>query len=309
MNIASIEAIANAVLYEGYLLYPYRPDSTKNRQRWNFGTLYPQTGGAAPGANSFHSQVLVRGNEQTRVQVRIRFLQFAEADQRNESAASWNRGVDRAVDSPEARVGELFDGLSHSFVFPASQLGEDGTACHVRDVTGRVQVSAAPLSANLFRLTLKVANTFLSDATRQQELLLHSLGSAHAILQLHNGDFVSLLDPPAEVSEAAAQCRNEGVFPVLCGDAPATDTVLVSPIILYDYPQIAPESSGDFFDGTEIDEMLMLRVITLSDEEKAQMAKGDPCCRKILERASDIGEEQLMKVHGALRGLRRVSGQ
>jgi hypothetical protein len=85
--------------------------------------------------------------------------------------------------------------------------------------------------------------------------------------------------------------------------------MLVSPIILYDYPQIAPESSGDFFDATEIDEMLMLRVMTLSDDEKLQMAAGDPRGRKILERVSDIGEEQLMKVHGAVRGLRRVSGQ
>ena len=41
MNFASVEKIAAAVLYEGYILYPYRATAIKNRQRWNFGTLYP----------------------------------------------------------------------------------------------------------------------------------------------------------------------------------------------------------------------------------------------------------------------------
>ena len=42
MNFESVEKIAAAILYEGYILYPYRPTAVKNRQRWNFGTLYPQ---------------------------------------------------------------------------------------------------------------------------------------------------------------------------------------------------------------------------------------------------------------------------
>ena len=42
MNQALVDRIVNAVLYEGYLLYPYRP-SVKNRQRWTFGGLYPRS--------------------------------------------------------------------------------------------------------------------------------------------------------------------------------------------------------------------------------------------------------------------------
>lgn len=305
MNIAPIEAIANAVLYEGYLLYPYRPNSTKNRQRWNFGTLAPGTGGAEAG--SFHCEVLVRGGEQTRIEARIRFLQFVNPEEQNQSAATWNEAVERAVDVPENELGNLLEGLPQGFRFAAGPVGGDSGLRVLQEIQGAVQLSVARLSADIFRIALEVTNTSICAATSQSEVLLHSLGSAHAILQLGDGKFVSLLDPPAELSDAVAQCRNVGVFPVLCGEAAATDTMLVSPIILYDYPQIAPESSGDFFDATEIDEMLMLRVMTLSDAEKVQMANGDPRGRKILERASGIGEEQLMKVHGAVRGLRRVS--
>ena len=42
MNDDAVEKIANAVLYEGYMLYPYRPSAVKNQQRFNFGVLYPR---------------------------------------------------------------------------------------------------------------------------------------------------------------------------------------------------------------------------------------------------------------------------
>ena len=43
-------AVADAVLYEGYLLYPYRRSSGKNRVRWQFGVLAPRPWLAATGA-------------------------------------------------------------------------------------------------------------------------------------------------------------------------------------------------------------------------------------------------------------------
>jgi len=82
---------------------------------------------------------------------------------------------------------------------------------------------------------------------------------------------------------------------------------LSSPIILYDYPQIAPESSGDLFDGTEIDEILSLRIMTLTDEEKREMRESDVRARQILERTESLPVDQLMKLHGVLRGLRAVT--
>ena len=42
MNAISREDIADAWLFEGYILYPYRPSSIKNQQRWTFGGLFPR---------------------------------------------------------------------------------------------------------------------------------------------------------------------------------------------------------------------------------------------------------------------------
>ncbi len=104
--------------------------------------------------------------------------------------------------------------------------------------------------------------------------------------------------------ELAAGCKNVGTWPVLVGEEGQCDTVLSSPIILYDYPQIAPESAGDLFDGTEIDEILSLRIMTLTDEEKREMSQSDERARQMLERTETMPVEQLMKLHGVLRGLR-----
>jgi hypothetical protein len=82
--------------------------------------------------------------------------------------------------------------------------------------------------------------------------------------------------------------------------------MLCSPIILYDYPKIAPESAGDFFDGTEMDEMLTLRVLTLTDAEKREMRNGDPRARRILERTESLSAESMLKAHGVIRSLRQV---
>jgi hypothetical protein len=124
-------------------------------------------------------------------------------------------------------------------------------------------------------------------------------------LGIKNGEFVSLLEPSTELQAAVAECHNVGVFPVLVGDEGQRHTMLCSPIILYDYPLVAPESAGDFFDGTEMDEMLSLRVLTLTEAEKQEM-QADPRTRSILERTETLPAEHMMKLHGAIRGLRRV---
>lgn len=121
---------------------------------------------------------------------------------------------------------------------------------------------------------------------------------------MRDGAFVSLLDPPAPWREAAAGCRNVGAWPVLVGEEGQTDTMLSAPIILYDYPQLAPESPGDLFDGTEIDEILTLRILTLTDDEKRTMAAVDERARALLARTEALGAEELMRLHGAVRSLR-----
>ncbi len=78
MNAKLIEDIANAVLYEGYMLYPYRPSSVKNRQRWNFGVVYPQSySEAQKGADNWFMQTecLAQAGSNTELHVKVRFLQ------------------------------------------------------------------------------------------------------------------------------------------------------------------------------------------------------------------------------------------
>ena len=136
---------------------------------------------------------------------------------------------------------------------------------------------------------------------------MQSLLSAHSIISLEHGEFVSLLETPDEFKEFAAQCKNVGTWPVLVGEEGSRDAMLSSPIILYDYPQIAPESAGDLFDGTEIDEILALRILTLTDAEKNEMREGDERARQILERTEALPEEEFLKLHGVLRGMRPSS--
>ena len=100
------------------------------------------------------------------------------------------------------------------------------------------------------------------------------------------------------------QCNNVGTWPVLAGEEGQARWHLSSPIILYDYPQIAPESPGDLFDGTEIDEILALRILTLTEDEKHEMRNADERARQILERTESMPAEHFMKLHGVLRGLR-----
>jgi len=160
----------------------------------------------------------------------------------------------------------------------------------------------------LFKLTVRIKNlTQFENANEQSrdDALLHSLVSTHTILSATGGEFVSLLEPPDELREAVAACRNTGTYPVLAGTDGTRDCMLSSPIILYDYPQIAAESAGDLFDGAEIDEILTLRIMTMTDEEKHEMRGIDDRVRKILERTETMSEEQLLKMHGAMRGLVR----
>jgi hydrogenase maturation protease len=174
-------------------------------------------------------------------------------------------------------------------------------------VAGMVELAAQRLQEGVFKLTARIANISRfanSGPAKRDEALARSLVSAHTILKVRAGEFVSLVDPPEAYSEFAQTCQNIGTWPVLVGEEGQRDALLSSPIILYDYPQIAPESPGDLFDGAEIDEILSLRIMTLTDEEKREMRESDDRARKILERTETLPQEQLMKLHGALRGLR-----
>jgi hypothetical protein len=350
MNRTLVDRIVEAVLYEGYILYPYRP-SVKNRQRWTFGGLYPeaycraQAGSDAP-ANQ--TECLVRGGPETVLDVAVRFLHLTERTPGkllspvanwpdgaeppfrpvetlrlgNQTYQAWQEAEERRLDLNGVTLSEI-PGRPRcdAFTLPGRRWAEplrepDGeiSGVLVRDqqtIEAAVEVKAAEIADGLFKLTLRVANrTPLEDARRtdRDAALLRSLVSTHAVLTVRKGEFVSLLDPPDACRAAAAGCRNVGTWPVLVGEEGATDTVLSSPIILYDYPQLAPESPGNLFDATEIDEILTLRILTLTDEEKNAAASLDVRTRDMLARTEAMAREQLAGLHGTLRSPRPISG-
>ena len=298
MNADRVEQIANAVLYEGYLLYPYRSSAVKNQLRFNFGVLYPrQHCEQNPGSDAWEMQTecLVRGSAATTIEIKTRFLHMVERNGRQE-------GIERAVSTPACGLSSLeAQSLWQRIVFP----GVAADDYRADPLDGELELSASKIEDGLFRVTLRTRNKARFDEVPgREEVLLRSLVSVHSILQVTCGNFISLLDPPQELREAAEGCKNIGCWPVLVGEEGQTDMMLASPIILYDYPQIAPESSGDLFDGCEIDEILALRILTLTDEEKQEVRGGDERARRILERTEMLPPEHFQKLHGAMRGLR-----
>ncbi len=174
-----------------------------------------------------------------------------------------------------------------------------------------MELSAAEVAPGVFRVTVKIQNeTPIEDGATasRDEALMHGLVSTHTVLSVGDGEFVSMIDPPEPFRVLAAGCRNVGCWPVLVGDEGDKDTILSAPIILYDYPQIAPESPGELFDGTEIDEILTLRIMTLTDDEKVAMAAVDERARAVLARTESLEKEQMLGLHGTFRGLQPFLG-
>ncbi len=306
MNPEGIEKIANAVFYEGYLLYPYRSSAVKNRQRFNFGVLYPRDHCAKnPGSDAWEMQTecLVRRSVDTTVEIKTRFLQLIEREGRQE-------GIERDAETPACDIRTLEEHPHWQRI--RFEAGAAGAGCRAESLEGELELDASQVADNLFRVTLRIRNSAGPGDVRESgrdEILLRSLVSVHSILQVNGGAFVSLLDPPEEYRAAAAGCVNIGCWPVLAGETGQTEMMLSAPIILYDYPQIAPESSGDLFDGTEIDEILALRILTLTDAEKLEVRGGDERARRILERTEMLPPEHFQKLHGAMRGLHGSSGE
>jgi hydrogenase maturation protease len=348
VNLDQVEKIAEAVLYEGYMLYPYRPSSVKNRLRWNFGVLCPpsyceQQHGTE--RDTMQTEVLVRGTLGSRLTVKVRFLQIIRRSigrlrvpanslppdntpafdyvDRLEAAGRmyqpWQEAVERKLFSGEMQLAALAPSASLSFDFPAKEevepvRGDNGDVIGIiaRDsehLSGTVKISAERLLDDIFMIRVLIHNHshFVpASEGRREQAVLFSLVSAHTILGVAYGEFVSLLEPPADFEVLAADCKNIGTWPVLVGEKGSKQCILSSPIILYDYPQIAPESPGSLFDGTEIDEILSLRIMTLTDDEKREIRQSDDRARDVLDRTESVPEEQFMKLHGVLRGLRSV---
>ena len=317
-----VERVASALLYEGYMLYPYRPSSVKNRQRFNWGVLYPAAYSrdqAGADACEMRTECLVLGDATTALVVTVRFLHLVVRTSEG-ALPPWQEAEERAVTVRVDALGELAGGPHRRlFSFPATDQTEPGAGSDdpmVRRrrerLDGEIEIAARPSGDGCSTLTIRVANrTDWTPAVGsvRNDVLPHCLVSAHTILRVEGGRFVSLLEPPDEWAAQAAECLNMGTWPVLAGEDGARDTMLSSPIIIYDYPRLAPESAGDLFDGTEIDEILSLRIMTLTEDEKREIRQTDERARLLLERTESLDAEQMMRLHGTLRSLQAAEGR
>lgn len=335
MTFSLAEKVADAVLYEGYVLYPYRASSAKNQLRWQFGIVAPrdyvQAGGADP--CSMQTEVLVDGPISARLTIRVRFLQaqsrtveqaledggfrpVASLDLGSEEVSTWDEGIERCVDVADVTLERLLAGEMVVPVVPDT--GRDIEMLHgtegriigrlVRErfpIAATVRVSAVSMgSVTRVRVQLDNETPWSGDSNAERDAAMrHALLGAHTLLAVHDGSFVSLLDPPEWAKAAVASCDNQKTWPVMIGAAGDCSIMLSSPIILYDYPSTAPESAGDLCDATEIDEILMLRVMTLTDDEKRQARGTDARARDIIERSDNIPREMFERLHGAIRSF------
>jgi len=336
---ATARSVADAVLYEGYVLYPYRASSRKNQVRFQWGVLTPRQFAEAEGSErwSMRTECLVEPGAGTGVDdeaepvisVRIRCLQaqhrsiegvtdtdgggFAPVDYLEIDGTlhvDWDEAVDQVVDVAPVSL----SGGDHIevFSFPGSIDTETITSADgavvgrfVRQrepIEGEVRITFGRPDAALPYRTVSVAveNTtaWTGSGLHRDDAMSRSLIAVHTMLAVDGGRFISLLDPPPEAESVVSACRSDGSYPVLIG---ADDVVLASPIILYDHPEVAEQSPGDLYDSLEIDEILALRVMTLTDEEKSEARGTDARAAAIIDRCDEMTAETLSRLHGQMK--------
>jgi hypothetical protein len=313
VNLDAVRRIADAVLYEGYILYPYRASAQKNRSRWQFGVLMP------PGyaefdpsePSSVQTECVLEHAGAPAVQVVLRFLQVQRrtTDPPEPGTGAWDEAVEREVEFT-VDAGELLLGASlvREFSVPGGEdreAGQNGSVVRRREpLDGLVDVTATPVAGpwRAVRLRVRVQNQSAggSPPRHRDEALPSALVAAHVILAVSGGQFVSMTDPPEWAKPAVTGCENVGAWPVLAEGDGGRSVVLASPIILYDHPELAPESPGELYDGTEIDEILTLRTLALSDDEKLEARATDPRAAALIDRVESLDAQAMAGLHGTM---------
>ena len=335
--LADARQVADAILYEGYLLYPYRSSAAKNQSRFQFGVLMPPAYRAVDDCEPSASQAecLLECPEDASVTVFARFLHLqrrqaeAAADVpggfravasvrvAGSEVTTWDEAAERERRATVPIAGLLAGGVDTRFEVPGAESVEPLTDSQGR-TAGRLVRRQAPLKGLIrlgaqrlpgpyggLRLRIRIENETIPDGPlrRREDGLRLALIAAHALIWVPGGRFLSLTEPPEWAAPHAAACVNTGTWPVLACPEECQELVLSSPVILYDHPQIAAESAGELFDSTEIDEILTLRTLTLTDEEKREARATDPRAAALLDRLDHLPPEMLERMHGAIRYL------
>ena len=329
--------VADAVLYEGYLLYPYRRSAQKNRTRFQFGVLMPPPYRAVDEHEPSASQTecLVECPPDAEIDIGLRFLHLqrrtaqridpgsgAASDTDTLSVDGTEYGsFDEAVEREQhlhGLVADLLD-VDTELRFEVNQAeraeeltGQDGAPagrlirrCEALAgaIVARAERTPGPYGA--LKLHLRVENRTSPQVPlrSRDDGLKYSLIAAHLLIGVTGGTFLSMTDPPEWAAGEVARCENIGTWPVQAGPAGCRDLMLSSPVILYDHPEVAPESAGDLFDATEIDEILTLRTLALTDAERQEARATDQRAADLLDRLDGLPPEMLERMHGAIRYL------
>lgn len=268
MSDARLEELLESLLYEGYALYPYTPGAAKNSTPTPFGIVYPPEYAAGNPATFDHLRlecglVAHRANPlNAPVSAGVRFLQ-AQGER--------HQAAERRVDlpAPGEDVEFSFDGLE-----------------------GYARLQVDPADDGVQRVCVCVHNTTkLADPDIDRGAALQaSLLSTHVVVSAPGSSFLSPLE--------RRDFESVNTFPVLA--TPEDDTVVGAAIVLPDHPQLAPQSKGNLFDGTEIEEALLLHVHALPDMEREAIADQDPAVRAMVERAAATTPQDLFDLHGVM---------
>ena len=337
MSLDAVRSIADAVLYEGYILYPYRASSQKNQSRWQFGVVMaPGYAAADPSESSFtQAECVLEHTGQPVVQVILRFLQVQRRTTEGWGPdQAWDEAVEREIEVTARPEALLSGGVVEEFAIPGGEdrephdegggphdeaggpHGGTGPRYAVRrreSLAGLVSVRAIPVPGpwRAVRLQVRVENRTVVGPVpeRREDALPSALVAAHTIISVSGGEFISMTDPPIWAQPAVAECQNAGGWPVLADPGGGRQVVLSSPIILYDHPELAAESPGELYDGTEIDEILTLRTLALSDAEKLEARATDPRAAALLDRVESMDAQTMARLHGTIRPPRALAGQ
>jgi hypothetical protein len=333
--------VADAILYEGYLLYPYRKSAQKNQARFQFGVLMPPAYEAVdphePSAS--RTECLLEARDGGGVWIQARFLQLQRRTVQaphpvtgelrdvesllvdGSEYSPWDEAIDREYEVTAPMDDLLNGGAQFPVHIDAGKEIEEltdadgiivGRMTHrweVLDAVIKAEAERIPGPYGVVRLRISLENRTVPPGALEVRAdgLGHALLSAHMLIGA-DGPFLSMTDPPEWASQLVAECTNAGTWPVLTGPGDCRNLMMASPIILYDHPEIAAESAGNLFDATEIDEILTLRTLTLTDAEKAEARMTDPRAADLLDRLDGLPPEMLEKMHGAIRYLEPSAG-
>jgi hypothetical protein len=341
-HLAHARLVADAILYEGYLLYPYHQSSQKNQVRFQFGVLMPpgyaELDPHEPAASQ--TECLLECPDEAQIRVLARFLQVQdrsvqgispETGELHEVGAlyvdgteytSWSEAAEREQQVTVAVSALLEQDREVEFHLGAGECQED-----ITDTTGRqagrltrrwsavdgaitlhAERVAGPYQALRLRLRLENRSTPMTELRVRDDGLRYALVAAHLLIGVPGGSFLSMTEPPEWAAPEVARCENTGTWPVLAGPPECRDLMLSSPVILYDHPEVAAESAGNLFDSTEIDEILTLRTLALTDAEKRAARATDDRVAEMMDRLDVLPPEMLDRMHGAIRYLRSTPG-